>query len=43
MKNKVVNPENYITHRAIFEGVKDNFSLWLNPANEVIKAMVTME
>lgn len=43
MKNKVVNPENYITHRAIFEGVKDNFSQWLNPANEVIKAMVTIE
>ena len=43
MKNKVVNPENYITHRAMFDEVKDNFSQWLNPANQVIKAMVTME
>ena len=43
MKNKVVNPENYITHRAMFDEVKDDFSQWLNPANHVIKAMVTME
>ena len=43
MKNKVVNPENYITHRAMFHEVKDDFSQWLNPANQVIKAMVTME
>jgi len=43
MKNKVVNPENYITHRAMFDEVKDEFSQWLNPANEVIKAMVTIE
>lgn len=43
MKNKVVNPENYITHRAMFDEVKDEFSQWLNPANQVIKAMVTME
>ncbi len=43
MKNKIVNPENYITHRAMFTEVKDDFSNWLQPSNGVIKAMVAME
>jgi 2-desacetyl-2-hydroxyethyl bacteriochlorophyllide A dehydrogenase len=40
MKNKLVDPTTYITHRVTFESVKSNFDSWLNPANGVIKAMV---
>jgi threonine dehydrogenase-like Zn-dependent dehydrogenase len=40
MKNKLVNPATYITHRVSFDKVKDNFESWLNPATGVIKAMV---
>ena len=43
MKNKLIDPSNYITHRTIFTDVKNEFSQWLNPANGVIKAMVSME
>ena len=40
MKSGEVNPTNYITHRVLFDQVKDEFEGWLNPANGVIKAMV---
>lgn len=40
MKNGLVNPATYITHRVTFEEVKDEFKGWLDPANGVIKAMV---
>jgi len=43
MKKKEINPTTYITHRVLFEQVKDEFEQWLNPANGVIKAMVSME
>jgi 2-desacetyl-2-hydroxyethyl bacteriochlorophyllide A dehydrogenase len=43
MKNKLIDPSNYITHRTIFTDVKEEFAQWLNPANGVIKAMVSME
>ncbi|MEO6357041.1 MAG: zinc-binding alcohol dehydrogenase family protein, partial [Ferruginibacter sp.] len=43
MKNRLVNPANYITHRAKFSEVKEVFESWLNPATGVIKAMVEME
>lgn len=43
MKNGLVNPATYITHRVKFDAVKDNFESWLNPATGVIKAMVEME
>ena len=42
MKKGYVNPTNYITHRVKFEEVKDEFASWLDPANGVIKAMVSM-
>jgi threonine dehydrogenase-like Zn-dependent dehydrogenase len=42
MKNKLVNPTTYITHRTNFEAVKDHFSSWLNPSTGVIKAMITV-
>jgi threonine dehydrogenase-like Zn-dependent dehydrogenase len=43
MRNKQVNPSNYITHRVPFDEVKDNFKNWLNPATGVIKAMVSLD
>jgi 2-desacetyl-2-hydroxyethyl bacteriochlorophyllide A dehydrogenase len=43
MKNKIVNPANYITHRANFSEIKKEFPGWLQPANGVIKAMATMD
>lgn len=42
MKNKLVDPATYITHRVAFDQVKDNFESWLNPATGVIKAMVEL-
>jgi threonine dehydrogenase-like Zn-dependent dehydrogenase len=42
MKNGLVNPATYITHRVAFNEVKTEFSSWLNPANGVIKAMVEL-
>jgi len=43
MKNKLIDPATYITHRVLFDEVKDNFKSWLNPATGVIKAMVTLD
>jgi 2-desacetyl-2-hydroxyethyl bacteriochlorophyllide A dehydrogenase len=43
MKNKLLDPSTYITHRVQFDEVKDNFESWLNPANGVIKAMVEID
>ena len=42
MKNGLIIPTNYITHRVKFEEVKDNFASWLDPKNGVIKAMVSI-
>ncbi len=42
IKNGVVNPQSFITHRAAFEEVKNQFADWLNPANGVIKVMVSV-
>jgi 2-desacetyl-2-hydroxyethyl bacteriochlorophyllide A dehydrogenase len=36
MKQGLIKPTTYITHRVNFEQVKDNFSSWLNPATGVI-------
>ncbi len=43
MKKGLVNPQNYITHKVTFDEVKDNFQSWLDPKNEVIKAMVSLD
>jgi len=43
MKKGWVRPATYITHRVTFDRVKDEFESWLDPANGVIKAMVTMD
>lgn len=42
MKRREVDPTTYITHRVLFEQVKEEFEGWLNPAKAVIKAMVEM-
>ena len=42
MKNGKVSPANYITHRVPFDAVGTEFAGWLNPANGVIKAMITL-
>lgn len=42
MKKKLVDPTTYITHRVLFDQVKEEFEGWLNPVNGVIKAMVEM-
>jgi threonine dehydrogenase-like Zn-dependent dehydrogenase len=43
MKSGEVKPTTYITHRVPFDKVADEFESWLDPANGVIKAMVSME
>lgn len=40
LKSGKVDPTTYITHRASFDKVKDEFPGWLDPANGVIKAVV---
>ncbi|BAU55542.1 zinc-binding alcohol dehydrogenase family protein [Mucilaginibacter gotjawali] len=42
LKKGMVDPSTYITHRADFDQVKDEFESWLRPENGVIKAMVSM-
>ncbi|CAL1517704.1 zinc-binding alcohol dehydrogenase family protein [Chitinophaga sp. MM2321] len=38
-----IKPGTYITHQVNFDQVKDQFASWLDPANGVIKAMVSLE
>lgn len=42
MQEGLINPSTYITHRVQFDDVSENFESWLNPANGVIKAMVSL-
>ena len=42
MRKGLVDPEKYITHRAAFGEVKQQFGSWLDPANATIKAMVEL-
>jgi 2-desacetyl-2-hydroxyethyl bacteriochlorophyllide A dehydrogenase len=42
IKDGLINPMKYITHRVPFDAVKREFPSWLDPANGVIKAMVEM-
>ncbi len=43
MKNEQIDPAKYITHRVLFDKVKNEFGSWLNPTNGVIKAVVEMQ
>jgi 2-desacetyl-2-hydroxyethyl bacteriochlorophyllide A dehydrogenase len=40
LKQGLVDPTTYITHRVPFDRVKDEFASWLNPATGVIKAVI---
>lgn len=40
MENKLLDPATYITHRVLFDEVKDKFESWLDPTTGVVKAMV---
>lgn len=42
MRNELVDPATYITHRVSFDDVKDHFKSWLDPKNGVIKAIVEL-
>ncbi|WP_183559609.1 zinc-binding alcohol dehydrogenase family protein [Mucilaginibacter sp. SP1R1] len=42
IKEKLIDPNHYITHRVQFDDVKQDFEGWLNPANGVIKAMIAL-
>ncbi|MBD8488199.1 zinc-binding alcohol dehydrogenase family protein [Echinicola sp. CAU 1574] len=42
LKDQQVKAASYITHRVTFDQVKEDFSSWLDPANKVIKAMVSL-
>jgi 2-desacetyl-2-hydroxyethyl bacteriochlorophyllide A dehydrogenase len=43
MKQGLIDPSTYLTHRVMFDEVKNEFENWLNPATGVIKAMVELE
>lgn len=40
IKEGLVQPAKYITHRVQFDKVTNEFESWINPANGVIKAMI---
>ena len=40
ISNGLITPANYITHRVLFDDVKEQFPSWLNPETGVIKAVV---
>jgi len=43
MKQGLVDPATYITHRVKFDGLKNVFESWLDPSTGVIKAMVELD
>jgi len=43
LKDKRINPGNYITHRTSFTDVSDRFPSFLEPKNKVIKAMISFD
>ena len=42
LENKLILPENFITHYTTFDKVKEKFPTWMNADNGVIKAIVEM-
>ncbi len=44
LKNESINPDNYITHRTLFNEMdSEKFKYWLNPEHKVIKAMISFD
>jgi len=40
IKQGLVKPINYITHRVAFDEVTNRFETWLDPNSKVVKAIV---
>jgi 2-desacetyl-2-hydroxyethyl bacteriochlorophyllide A dehydrogenase len=43
MKDNLINPTTYITHRVLFDEVSEEFKSWLDPETGVVKVMVQMD
>lgn len=43
LKNQLIRPSTYITHRARFRDVAGEFDHWLEPSSGVIKAMIELD
>jgi 2-desacetyl-2-hydroxyethyl bacteriochlorophyllide A dehydrogenase len=43
LKQGLVDPTVFITHRVAFDQVKEEFTSWLNPATGVVKAVIELE
>lgn len=43
IKQGLIDPKTYITHKVSFDNVKDDFESWLNPENGVIKVMICID
>ncbi|MGZ3874329.1 MAG: zinc-binding alcohol dehydrogenase family protein [Mucilaginibacter sp.] len=43
IKDGLIDPQHYITHRVTFDEVKRDFESWLQPGTGVIKAIVAIE
>lgn len=42
MSKGLIDPATYITHRVMFDGVKEEFEKWLDPSSGLIKAIVEL-
>ena len=42
LKQRQIDPTNFITHRVAFNDVREQFEKWLDPQSGVIKAMVSV-
>lgn len=42
IKSKMIDPTTFVTHRVLFDQIKDAFKGWLDPTNGVIKAVVEL-
>lgn len=43
LKNRLIRPSTYITHRAHFSDAAGEFERWLDPSSGVIKAMIDLD
>jgi len=42
MSKRLIDPATYITHRVMFDSVKEEFEKWLDPSSGLIKAIVEL-
>lgn len=43
LKKGLIDPATYITHRVLFDQVKEKFASWLDPATGVVKVIIEMD